>query len=107
MVMDHCGGDKEENLPTYIPDCSMSDLNRGQSQPPTLVDVHSSEPSTSISPQPPLPDSVPLSSQHDPAAATNSEGGKGRNPRKTFAPSSTKSQDVVARFCVKEEEAEC
>ena len=72
MVMDHCGGDKEENLPTYIPDCSMSDLNRGRSpvrrQPPTLVDVHSSEPSTSISPQPPLPDSVPLSSQHDPAA---------------------------------------
>ena len=73
MVMNHCGGDEEENLSTDTPDYSMSDLNRGRSparrQSPTLIDVHSSKSTTSISPQPPLPDSVSLStSQHNPAA---------------------------------------
>ena len=28
LLMDHCDGIKEENLPTYSPDCSMSDSNR-------------------------------------------------------------------------------
>jgi hypothetical protein len=74
MVMDHCGGDEEENLPTDTPDYSMSDSDRGRSparrQSSTLIDVHSSKPSTPVSPpQPPLPDLVSLStSQHNPAA---------------------------------------
>ena len=70
VVMDHCSGDEEKNLPTDTPDYSISDSRSpAPRQSPTLIDVHSSKPTTSISPQQPLPDSLSLStSQHNPAA---------------------------------------
>ena len=69
MVMDHCGGDEEKNLPSNTPDFSMSDSKRGRSPArPIFIDVHSSKPSTSIS-QPPPPDSASLTTSPHNAAA--------------------------------------